>query len=379
MRILYFYPENPLAQNQGNNVRALALLHYFKSRNIGVDLVGVESEVFSDQDLTELKKQNLISNGYLLKAFDRRKHKLKYLINYSLPYKFDITKKFFSSLRLGQKRDFETILQKNKYDKIIISYAYWAPIISNSPLLKGAETIVDTHDFLTAQYKNAKKFSLGSFFEKEINILKKFDKILVISSDEKYLFSQFIDKEVVVATHPVANKLSQVLVSKKYDVIYVASENDHNINASKWFFDSVYNKLDGAVSICVIGKITKHIADYPNVTKVPFAESLDEYYAQSKIAICPMLSGTGLKIKVVEAMSFGLPIVCNERGVDGLLSKINNGCLVTNDGQEFADYISKLLQDDVFYAKIHQQSEQYFDENFELSSVYQKFDTIFLD
>jgi len=73
-----------------------------------------------------------------------------------------------------------------------------------------------------------------------------------------------------------------------------------------------------------------------------------------------MLSGTGLKIKVVEALSYVIPIVCNILGIDGLLNKSKNGCLVTNSKTEFAQNISKLLYDDVLYKQIAQDAKTFF-------------------
>lgn len=63
MRILYFYPENPLSLNQGNNARANALLEYFKNRSIEVDFVGVESKEFS-MDRSIYKKSLFASCSY---------------------------------------------------------------------------------------------------------------------------------------------------------------------------------------------------------------------------------------------------------------------------------------------------------------------------
>src|SRR3546814_15765273 len=89
---------------------------------------------------------------------------------------------------------------------------------------------------------------------------------------------------------------------KKFVVIYVASDNPHNTRAAKWFFDKVYPQLPEQIRLCVIGKISGHIGTYRNVTKISFAEDLDEFYRQSAIAMCPMRGGTGVKVKVVEAL-----------------------------------------------------------------------------
>jgi glycosyltransferase involved in cell wall biosynthesis len=318
MNILYFYPENPSVLNQGNNARAFALLQYFKSKNHKIDYVGIASKSFSEVDLESIKNADLIGNGFLLKRDKSISKTLSYLFTYVIPNKLKGRIRDFDRTRFGHKEQFSKILKGKQYDYIIISYAYWAELIRENKHLKKAKLIIDTHDFLTSQFQNQKRFNLGKYFDKEIEILNLFQKVWVISSDENYVFSQFVTSDVITIPHALEAKF-QSNTSKKYDLVYVASSNEHNVKSAKWFFEEVYPKLNTTLSICVVGKINKHIPELPNLTKINFVEDLNQVYSESRVAICPMLSGTGLKIKVVEALSFGLPVVCNERGIDGLL------------------------------------------------------------
>lgn len=377
MKILYFYPENPLLLNQGNNSRANALLYYFKSRSIEVDLIGVESKVFTRDSIEQLETNKLINKGYLLKEFILKKNKIKYFFCYSLLNYFFSRIKHFNRIRFQHQTFFNDILKSNDYDYIIISYAYWAGLVIDNPNIKNAKICIDTHDFLTSQFKNLRGFKLGKYFQKEIEILNNFDKIFVISSDENYVFSQFINQEVITLSHMIENNFSTEKNQKKFDLIYVASSNDHNIQAINWFFKEVYSLLNKNVKILIIGKICQYVDDYDNVAKVPFAHDLKDYYLQSRIAICPMLSGTGLKIKVIEALSFGLPVVGNLRANDGLSNKTDNGCLVTNNPKEFAENIHKLLEDNHFYSKISDFGKRYFLNNNDIQTGYRQIDLIF--
>lgn len=378
MRILYFYPENPLLKNQGNNARALALLEYFKFKGIEVDFVGVHADNFQNKEIDNLKNNKYIKEGYLLKSLSRKKNQLRYFFLYSLPRKIVRKIKEFDRRRFGQEKLFEEIVMKKEYDFILISYAYWTNLIEKIENTKPrAKLIIDTHDFLTSQFQNMKNFKLGKYFETEIKLLNRFDEVLVISNEEKYLFSQFLDKNVSIVTHALEEKFDTNQNDKKYDLVYVASSNEHNIKSALWFFEEVYPKLDKNIKICVVGRIVNYCPDKENVTKIDFIEDLGEIYSQSKIAICPMLSGTGLKIKVVEAMSYGIPIVCNERGVDGLLNKTNNGCLATNDATEFASYIEKLRKDLSFYNFHSNESKHFFISNHSIKAAYSKLDEVF--
>ena len=374
MKILYFYPENPLLFTQGNNARANKLLEYFKSRNIEVDFVGEETKEFTNEDSKKLVKNGLVKRAFLLLLFRRSKNQLKYFFFKSLPRVINRELKDFDRVKPKQSIQFKKIISENNYDYIIISYGYWHKLIDKIDK-KNAKLIIDTHDFLTSQFQNNKKFNLGRYFETEIKILNKFDEIFVISIDEKFTLSQFIKKPIHIIAHGLPAK--NIIKNKEIDVIYVASDNEHNVAAAKWFFEKVYPLLTKNIKITVVGKITKYINDYENVTKIGFINDLDDAYATSKIAICPMLSGTGLKIKVAEALSFGLPIVCNERGIDGLLNKTKNGCLVTNNEIEFANNITKLLENSDYYSEISNEAKTFFNETLNSDVVYKNLDAIF--
>lgn len=376
MKLLYFYPENPASLNQGNNARAFALLQYFKSRNHKVDYVGIASKSFSYEDLESIKNAHLIEKGFLLRRDKRISKALSYLITYAIPNKLKGRIRDFDRTRFGHKEQFSKILKDNQYDYIIISYAYWAELIRKNKYLKEAKLIIDTHDFLSSQFQNQKRFNLGKYFCKEIEILNLFQKVWVISSDENYVFSQFVSSKVYTIPHALEPKF-QLNSTKKYDLVYVASSNEHNVKSAQWFFEKVYPKLNPNLSICVVGKINECIPELSNVTKIHFVEDLNQVYSESKVAICPMLSGTGLKIKVVEALSFGLPVVCNPRGIDGLLNKTNNGCLVAEDATTFSKHIEQLLINAHFYEQQQALAKHFFINFLSTEVVYSELDNVF--
>lgn len=379
MRILYFYPENPLSFSQGNNSRALSLLHYFKNRNIHIDFVGEKSNEFGEDAINELKNERLIENGYLLKKEKKSSNIVKYYLNYSFPKKFNSKFKDFDRTKFGYKEQFSKILKETDYDIIIVSYVYWSSLLDTLKKESKTKLIVDTHDFLTSQFQDHKKFALDRYFKREINLMKKFDDIWVISNEEKYLFSQFIKSPISLVTHSLPNNIeTSSKTEKTIDIVYVASENFHNIKSANWFFKEVYPLLSPDIKITVVGKIGNHIPKFDNVQNLLFVKDLDdEVYKKTKITICPMLSGTGLKIKVIESLSHGIPVVCTERGVDGLVNKTNNGCLTTNDPSFFAEYISKLLKDGEFYKQNHLEAKRFFEDNFDIKKTYKVLDSIF--
>ena len=235
MKILFFYPEDPLAKTQGNNARALALLTYFKEKGYQVDFVCHDSHIrgkITPETIKALKEEGLIEKGTILSR--RKRSGLKYFLH-SLKYKlksvFTDYNKEFDRVRFGQLEEFNTFVSGNTYDVAIITYVYYYKFLEANQL--NAKTkIVDTHDFITAQFKDSK------YFNDEIKTLNLFDEIWSISLEEQFVFSQFLKKKVHLIPHAVeVNKNSIKSEQKEIDVIYVAGDNPHNIKAINWFFE----------------------------------------------------------------------------------------------------------------------------------------------
>lgn len=383
-KVLFFMPDNPLKKNAGNRTRALSMLSYFKSRNFEIDFV---SEYFTgrwnETDIKAFEQSGLANNTYVIKKKPSKKNILFYLLFYKLPNFFYQNKAWFFPLQFPElvtmrfKRAFNKILKTSNYDYIFINYASWATLVDGNHLTEKAITIIDTHDFITAQLQ--KKVNIGRSFKEEIRRISLFDIALAISVEEQYIFSQFCKNKIALAPmmldKPENHHTTQ---EKKFDLIYVASDNVHNKNSANWFFNDVYPLLPNNIQICIIGQINEHLSiKAPNIIAVNFAEDLSIYYQDAKVALCPMLTGTGTKIKVVEALSYGLPIVCNTRGIDGLINKTNNGCLVSDNPAEFANNVIKLLTDESEYKKHAENALDAFSMNYEKERCYKNLDAIF--
>lgn len=367
--LLYFIPFNIMKNNAGAHTRAWGLLEAFHQNGITVDYVHSEDTwgaPMSDEETARMLQTGLVRHVYHLQKKPAGSKDLRYKIQYRL-------QRFFRDLMFQRSLPsfvtsysqhlFDQILRKNTYDYIVISYAYWADLIKNNPLTRNARLIIDTHDFLTAQERVWKKFNIGRAFSREMKRLSYFDQIWAISAEEQYLFRQFVNKEVKLIPFCLQKPAVSEGMEKDVDIIYVAGDNRHNIKAAAWFFEAVYPLLEPSVRWCVIGNIHKYIPDKANILKLPYVADLGSYYSRAKLAICPMLSGTGVKIKVIEALAFGLPVVCSPRGVDGLVNKTENGCVVAESSGDFAAAIRRLLSNAADYSQTKAQGIRFFNDH----------------
>lgn len=132
-----------------------------------------------------------------------------------------------------------------------------------------------------------------------------------------------------------------------------------------------------------IGKICSTIdnkQNYKNINFINFIENLDNVYNDAKIAICPMFSGTGLKIKVVEAFAYGKPVVCTQMGMVGQPNTdeiINKAAFVSDNPEQFAKNIYNLLEDKELYDNASEVALKYFNKYFLTENNVEKINKVF--
>lgn len=353
-------PDNPLYGKAGNLTRCHQMLRYFQDHQDIFEVHFLSSLYWKEEDIKQFDIHYPSIRLIVEPVKSSKKNRIKYFFVDKMP---NLLYRFFNGIVVSMvsphfKKRIDKLYQANQYDIVIISYVGYGELVDHAG---AAYKIVDTHDFYTLQHlqKQGAEAGIGRMFQQEMDILKKFDEIWTYSIEEEYVFGQFTNKEVRLI--PISFKQT-ILPEERlfsYDVVYVASNNPHNIKSINWFVKEVLPLLPD-LKVHVIGRICEHIADHPQLQKLGLVEDIHAIYSKSKLTICPMLSGTGIKIKVLESLSYGIPVVTSRRGVDGLINKIDNGCLVANDAKAFADYIKRLLEDDRFYKDISQQAVRYF-------------------
>jgi glycosyltransferase involved in cell wall biosynthesis len=89
------------------------------------------------------------------------------------------------------------------------------------------------------------------------------------------------------------------------------------------------------------------LASVPGVTIRSWTPDLDEVYATAGVFVAPLVMGAGVKMKVLDAMRYALPVVATTIGAEGIVEEAPPGSFaaVTDDPQEFADAVSTLLED----------------------------------
>jgi glycosyltransferase involved in cell wall biosynthesis len=364
-RILLIFPANFLKRNYGSAVAVYTSVKMLKSmyENCLIDMFSTNvNEDFSDFEL--YNTEGLINRLYVA---DTRKNKVLMKIHRKIR---KMTGLYYpdSFVTDAVLKQFRALLKTTRYDFIYVHYPNWVDLFFKSDIPAETKIVYNMHDsdFLQCAYNHGINLA-AKRFEKEFNALKIFDRIICNAFDEMLFWSKLLpDKECFFLPFAGIPKTMESH-QKEIDVLFVAANNPHNIKGAEWFLDGVLSFLPEDISIVFCGHFLKglsqkHLGIIKNrgIKTVDFADNLESLYAKTKIVIVPILGGTGIKIKIIEAMSYGIPVVSTLLGVDGLPDKYENGCLVADDPKDFAEYIKRLLSDDDFYRAASDKIKRYF-------------------
>ncbi len=238
-------------------------------------------------------------------------------------------------------------LEKARHDLLIVEYLYlhW---VADLPL-KGAAIYLDAHDLLSERAKSFESFNhrINSItYEQEISYFHKFDKVIFLQKEEiEKVLPRISADRLLLCAHPIAPEEDVPLREEVGVISFFGSPSWPNIDGIQWFHDAVLPLLGDLAKKCVVnGSINFSPLSVfsPHLSKGRAFYSIDDYYKEIDIAINPVLYGSGLKIKTVEAIAYGIPLVTTSAGAQGLLEERGNCFLLADTPEEFAAAICTL-------------------------------------
>ncbi len=138
-----------------------------------------------------------------------------------------------------------------------------------------------------------------------------------------------------------------------------------NIDAAKQFAQKIFPKVRENVpdaEFWIVGRnpppAVRALEGIPGVRVTGSVEDVRPYYAQAKVAVAPFRYGGGTKLKVLEAMALGVPVVATQIGYQGILATPGKHLFVEEKADGFAMRVIELLQDDDLWKKIATQARE---------------------
>lgn len=398
MDLLYISHTAPFdnASMAGEKTLNYYLKSFSKERDIKVKLVTVCSE--KDQSKLDYEKYN-IDAKVLVEKQDKVSsiiRSLKRAIRY-IAFPNDKYANFVSKKRKDFIINELCKLKKSGYhpDVVILEFTHSILLVDEIKKIYGDAKIVgSSHDvnyrgsyriymyeknkikkiFRKRQYNNLKIREIRALSkcdlivtqnENDINILKE----NMVLKCKKYLcISPYYDSYEDIHRKSDGRSL----------LFYGAMNRAENYQSVIWFIENVFKNLSEDFRFIIAGGnppefIKKYESDRIHITGFLNLDDLKEIFATCMCMVVPLQLGSGIKVKVLEAFSGGIPVLTNKIGNEGIFAVNNKEIVLCSNAKEFISSLEKLAKDSGELETIGRKGKNFLNKNFDLNRSYQKY------
>lgn len=233
------------------------------------------------------------------------------------------------------------------------------------------------------------KFEKKLIKKSEIEAAQSFKKSLLINKNEVDLLNKVCKKEVSQNVFPWICKLedeNRRNYTNSREFLFLGSLNiSHNrvsiINFIKTQSDEIRKSLPD-IKIKIIGKsaddnLVNLVEKNNDIFSLEgYISNIESTFRGSCAMIIPLLFGTGVKLKTIEAMFYGLPIISTSYGVESINLTKDHDCFVDDDIYKFVSYMKILLNKEVnmHYSKMIKNA---YNREYSRDVIYEKYNKIF--
>ncbi|WP_027636812.1 glycosyltransferase [Clostridium butyricum] len=334
-KILFLTTELPCPADNGGKIRSFNMLKSIYD-SYEIDLVCFSEKNEVKQEVLQLKK--ICNEVYVVnKIYTNSKSKVNSIKNVLmgvLKNKPFIVEKFNDSM---YKSIVKMLIHKNEYQSVIIDHLQISNYLS----------ILDKQNVILSQH-NCEYLILKRRYEKENNIIKKIfiwseffktkkyekkicskvNKVIVLSEedkkhivDEDYRGDNMVIIPISVETTYVKKHYNNTIKNLLFLGTMSWYPNEHGI---LWFLNNVWKdilKYNSDIKLYIVGnKPSEEIRSYSseNVIVTGYVESVDEYIEKCDVCIVPLFIGGGMRVKILECMSKGIPCISTSIGAEGI-------------------------------------------------------------
>lgn len=352
-RILIVSPAFPLPANFGGTKDIWNRILVLKSLGYSLDLVYTEENEVQDKVLLDNVRE-YISNVYYVK----REAGIGNIMSF-IPYQAKSRQKLSIINFLNEKYDY-TILEGDSVAEVLdnktVEFGKIVLRVHNNESKYFFKLFKSTFPSPNCLYYLSDSIKFVSYSKKLNRLINNF---MYISSNEKDKH-KYREKHQVIALMPDFPKESFFPFNKnaQKNVLFIGSLfMPNNVESIKWYIENVHEeltKLIDSYTFTIVGstkgkdmsKINKMVAGFNNISVQFDVPSVRMYYEKAAIFVNPMFNGAGVKIKSIEAIVNGVPLVSTSIGVEGTGLKSNRDIIIADSAKEFCDAIETLLNDE---------------------------------
>lgn len=317
---------------------------------------------------------------------------LKNLLFSNIPYNAE---RFIS---FDYKNKLENILKLKHFDIIHIEGLYMCPYIETIRKFSKAKITFRSHNIEHEIWKriveDEKNFIKKLYLKNLTKRIKKFEQYFI----NKYDFvvphtKREIDyyniignsKPYFIAPTGIMNNNSKFTLDSSnadYPGFFQIGALDWypNIEGLKWFLENIWTKfvIDFPnLKFKIAGrnaskKFENYLKSFPNIDYRGEVEDADKFIAEGSVMIVPLLSGSGMRIKIIEGMAAAKTIITTPIGTEGIDTLNNHNILIANNVEDFLVIMKKIVSDKSLHHKISENARKFAVDNFNNKLIAEK-------
>lgn len=333
--ILFLTPYVPSSRAGGENFTRLLLENLSVSNHIDLVYYKYQSDPYYTVPNKNVRVLKVCDNSTAIKL----RNCLSYPVIHPL-FSIRYNRNLLNLLR-------ETV-RNNHYDLLYLDHSQMFLYGKYFPKIK---KILMAHDVMAQRFSRT-----GNLVNRKL-VLSAEGKLMSVQNSTIFTFSEK-DCNIIKAAYGLESRatnffLDQMVIDSvptqtdKRIVFFGKWKRADNFEGLKWFFDNVYEKLDKSICISIIGKwlpdaFEKELRRYGNVEYLGFVENPYTMIANSMATVSPLFSGAGVKVKVVESLACGTPVIGNDIAFEGISEIYNQFMIKADTPEEYANAINNI-------------------------------------
>jgi glycosyltransferase involved in cell wall biosynthesis len=346
-----------------------------------VKILAVNSEKFKVKasDIPEEYRQK---TGIELINVDLKVRPLKAFLNLFTKKSYHVER--FISERF--KKRLTEVLKKEQFDVVQLEMLYMAPYVETIRKHSKAMVVLRAHNVehkIWERIVKETKFFLKRWYinhlaktlkEYELNALETVDGIAAITRKDAAFFRKYCSKPVIDIPYGVYPEefSPKPEFEGKPRFYHIGSMNwMPNEEGIRWFIDEVLPKTVEKVPNFVYHLAGRNMPEWLTTLQNPHIDVIGEvpdakaFVAQHDVAIVPLLSGSGIRIKIIESMAMGKTVITTRVGAEGILYDEDVNIIIAENKAKMVEAIRAINENPETAMRIGQAARKLVEETYD--------------
>ena len=346
-----------------------------------VKILAVNSEKFhvKESDIPEEYKRK---TGIELIDVDLRVRPMKAFANL-------FTKKSYHVERFVSKTFKERLIEVLKhehYDVVQLEMLFMAPYVEDIRAHSKAMIVLRAHNVehkIWERMAKETKFFLKRWYinhlartlkEYELSALETVDGIAAITRKDAAYFRKYCSKPIIDIPYGVYPEefTPKFEIEGKPKFYHIGSMNwMPNEEGIRWFIDEVLPKTIEKVPDFVYHLAGRNMPEWlkemknPHIDVIGEVPDAKEFVSKNDVAIVPLLSGSGIRIKIIESMAMGKTVITTRVGAEGILYDEEVNLIIAENKAKMVEAIRSINENPQIAVRIGQAARKLVEETYD--------------